>query len=314
MLFLFLVYLKEILSGLKRLLFFLLLVLSIPAQSQDSLAGEVNPARLRLVLITEGTVYAGTMIGLNSLWYQGQERSSFHFFNDSEEWLQMDKAGHAFTAYHVGRLGMETLRWSGVRERQAIWYGGSLGFFFLLSIEALDGFSAAWGASSADLISNAAGTALLIGQELAFKDQPLTMKFSYAPGKYPSYRPETLGENWYQEIIKDYNGQTYWASLNLHAAGILPGRPHWLNVAFGYGASGMTGGTMNPAVNDAGQAIPEFQRYRQYYLSLDVDLSRIRTRSKWLRTVLRTLNFVKVPFPALELNSKDGLRFHTIYY
>jgi hypothetical protein len=31
----------------------------------------------------------------------------FHFINDNAEWLQMDKAGHIYSSYHLGRLGLK---------------------------------------------------------------------------------------------------------------------------------------------------------------------------------------------------------------
>jgi hypothetical protein len=29
----------------------------------------------------------------------------FHFINDNAEWLQMDKAGHIYSSYHLGDWG-----------------------------------------------------------------------------------------------------------------------------------------------------------------------------------------------------------------
>ena len=65
-----------------------------------------KPKRLALVLGTETTIYGGLMVGLNSLWYKDFPKSDFHFFNDNNEWLQMDKVGHATTAYYVGKFGI----------------------------------------------------------------------------------------------------------------------------------------------------------------------------------------------------------------
>ena len=55
-------------------------------------------------------------------------------------------------------------------------------------------------------------------------------------------------------------------------------------------------------------------RVRQYYLSLDVDLTRIRTNSHLLKTIFDVLNVIKVPFPALEINSQGLVKFHSIYF
>jgi hypothetical protein len=49
----------------------------------------------------------GALVGLNQLWYADYARSDFHFINDNAEWLQMDKAGHIYSSYHLGRLGLK---------------------------------------------------------------------------------------------------------------------------------------------------------------------------------------------------------------
>ena len=58
----------------------------------------------------------------------------------------------------------------------------------------------------------------------------------------------------------------------------------------------------------------DFPRYQQYYLSLDVDFTRIKTRSPMLKTLFGLLNVIKVPAPAIEFNRVDGVRFHAIRF
>jgi hypothetical protein len=74
----------------------------------------------------------------------------------------------------------------------------------------------------------------------------------------------------------------------------------------------MLGGFENPdEVN--GVPMPEFDRYRQYYFSLDVDLTRIPTRSKFLRGVFNVLSFIKIPMPTVEFSEK-GTKFYPLYF
>lgn len=63
-----------------------------------------------------------------------------------------------------------------------------------------------------------------------------------------------------------------------------------------------------------GVEIPETQRYRQFLLSLDVDWSQINVKSKFLKVMFYGLNFVKVPFPAIEFNSKGHFKGYWIYF
>ncbi len=276
----------------------------------------LNKKRLTTVVAVEAGVYSATMVGLNQLWYKGVPKSSFHFFNDNNEWLQMDKMGHTMTSYYVGKAGYEVLRWSGVNEKKSTWYGGTLGLFLLSSVEIFDAYSADWGFSTGDMIANTTGSALFIGQQLAWHEQRVLLKYSFHTTGYPSVRPNLLGSNLNEQLLKDYNGQTYWLSANV--ASFLSEEtkfPKWLNFAVGYGADGMYGGHDNVFEKDGTtfdySATP---RTRQFYLSLDVDLTRIKTKSKFANTLLGAFGFIKFPFPALEINSNGTTKFKRIYF
>ena len=134
------------------------------------------------------------------------------------------------------------------------------------------------------------------------------LKYSFHRTSYAKQRPNTLGNGLAEEFLKDYNGQTYWLSANINSFFETESIPNWLNLAFGYGADGMLTGESND---------PQFldqQRTRQYYLSLDIDLTRIRTNSHLLKTLFDVFNLIKIPFPALEINSNGRIKWHYIYF
>jgi uncharacterized protein YfiM (DUF2279 family) len=271
---------------------------------QDSL----NPKRLKTVLALETIGYAGAMVGMYSLWYKDVPSSSFHTFNDNNEWNQMDKVGHGMTSYYVGKAGYEVLKWSGVSRKKSIWYGGTLGLFFLTSVEVFDGFSSDWGFSWGDIAFNAAGSGLFIGQQLAWNEQRVLLKYSFHQSDYWQIRPNVLGENLLQQSIKDYNGQTYWLSANIASfMGEDTKFPKWLNLAVGYGADGMIGAFNN-------NLYPNIKRKRQYYLSLDIDLTRIKTKSKFANTLLGAFGFIKFPLPTVEFNQGGITKFYGFYF
>jgi hypothetical protein len=283
------------------------------AQVDTTLTSDTyNAKRLKTLIGAGSLMYAGTFVALDHLWYRDYPRSSFHFYNDNRAWMQVDKAGHATTAYTLGRYGYEAMKWSGVNRRKAIWYGGSFGFLFLTTVEVLDGFSAEWGASPGDFTANALGSMLFIGQQLVFDEQKARLKYSFSRSGLAHYRSEQLGTGLREEAIKDYNGQTYWLSLQVNALYPNNKLPDWLCVSFGYGADGMLGGMHNNEVYLPNA--PLLTRVRQYYLSFDVDLERIPTKSRVLRAVLGTLNFVKIPFPALEYNKEQGFKWHSFFF
>lgn len=287
---------------------------SCVAQPSDSTV--FYPKRAWLVGSVGAVGSAGTLVGLSQLWYSEEPMQNFHFFNDDLDWLQMDKAGHTITAYNLGNLGIKALKWSGTKRKKAVWYGGMYGFFYLTSVEVLDGFSKEWGFSMGDMAANALGTGVVIAQELLWDEQRVRMKFSAGFTKYAAYRPDVLGSSAMERLLKDYNGQTYWLSAN--PAAWMKQKPNWfpgwLNLAVGYGVDGLTGGTENPTVSKTGQPLPYFPRQRQFYLSVDVDLTRIKTRSKVLKTCFELLSFIKIPAPAIELNSTGKLRGHWLHF
>lgn len=271
----------------------------------------LNKKRQNSVYITEAVLASGALIGLNQLWYADYPRSDFHFINDNAEWMQMDKLGHLYTSYHIGRFGAETLNWSGASKQNQLVYGAGLGFVFLTAVEVMDGFSEEWGASMGDVVANAAGTALYVSQELIWNEQRIIPKFSYHKTQYSNYRPDLLGSTTQEQILKDYNGQTYWFSVNLYSFAKKSKIPKWLNVAFGYGAEGMIGENevINPIIFPSKPL-----KFRQFYLSLDLDLTKINTKSHFLKTVFSVFNTVKIPAPTLEYSAQEGFKFHGLYF
>jgi hypothetical protein len=225
--------------------------------------------------------------------------------------MQMDKVGHLFSSYQIGRFGAEALNWSGTSKRNQLIYGASLGFVFLTAVEVMDGFSEEWGASIGDVVANASGTALYVSQELIWKEQRVIPKFSYHKTQYSNYRPDVLGSTFQEQIIKDYNGQTYWLSTNIYSFSKGSKIPKWINLAFGYGAGGMISGNYD---NNSLILVPKSEIYRQFYLSLDVDLTKIGTKSHFLKTIFSLLNTVKIPAPTIEYSPNRGFKFYALYF
>lgn len=220
----------------------------------------------------------------------------------------MDKLGHVFSSYQLGRIGANTLNWTGVGKRDQLLYGSTLGLGFLTAVEVMDGFSDEWGFSWSDMTANLAGTGLYVGQELLWQEQRLLLKYSFHQTRFAKQRPDKLGSSFSEEFLKDYNGQTYWLSANINSFLKTDYIPNWLNLAFGYGADGMLTGEPNDPL------FLNQNRIRQYYMSLDIDLSRIKTNSRVLKTIFDVFNVIKVPFPAIELNSKGRVKLHYFYF
>lgn len=269
------------------------------------------PDRAWLVGGSIGSIYAGSMVALYSTWYSDYPLGRFHVFNDANEWLQMDKLGHAGSAYYLSRWSSKLVRWTGVEERNSVWWGVGIGYAFLSTIEVLDGFAVPWGFSFSDMAANTAGVGLFATQELLWREQRISFKFSYMPTNLAEQRPSVLGESAQERLLKDYNGQTYWLSANIRQLSGWEQFPSWLNIAVGYGAQNMLTATAGQQVSGI-----SFQpaRYRQFYLSPDIDLTKIKTDKRWLKTVFEVFGFLKVPAPAIEFRKGRAPMVHGLYF
>ncbi len=112
------------------------------------------------------------------------------------------------------------------------------------------------------------------------------------------------------QVLKDYNGQTYWLSVNLWSFFKDSNIPRWLNVSVGYGANGLPEGSFDNST------IPRepIESYRQFFASVDVDLTKIRTNSDFLKTVFNIFNLIKIPAPSIEYRSNGDFKFHSLYF
>ena len=291
-----------------RYLIFVFLFFSFTLQAQIKLneLPQNFSQRKKNLLIVESSSYSLALVGLNQLWYKGYKKSSFHFINDNNSWLQMDKFGHLTTSYFVGVLGIKTYQWAGFSRKQSIWIGGLTGTFFQSAVEILDGFSEKWGASSGDLVANSLGSLLAISQQLYWDEQKILLKYSFNPSEISNTNPQLFGNNLIQKSLKDYNGQTYWLCFNFEdvfnsSSYFLP---KWLNLAFGYGANNM--------YSDAYSLSHELG-YRQFFLSLDINTDELNISNKFVKNLVNLFGFIKLPMPTLEY-SQGKLIFHNLYY
>ncbi len=295
--------------------FLLLVIISINANGQITNDPELlnpsrsfNPKRLTTVVISETALASVITIGLQYLWYKKYPKSHFHFFDDNDEWLQMDKMGHATTAYNVSAVQYNLMRWCGVNRTTSEWVGGATGLAYLLLIEIMDGFSAQWGFSKGDLAADIFGAAFFTGQQALWKEQKIQMRFSFHKSIFAKYNPGELGANFPQRLIKDYNAQSYWFSVNLHS--FLNKRinfPAWMNADLGYGAEGMTGAVTNPKeVN--GNPLPTFQRNRKFFFGIDGAFTKPGTIPfpSWI-------NIFRIPTPVIEFK-EHKIIFRPFYF
>jgi hypothetical protein len=286
----------------------------VEAQQPDTVAiHPVNKRILASALLTESAVYVAGMSYLQFVWYKDSKLVPFEFYDDSKGYLQIDKCGHAFAAYGESYVAYNWLRKAGLSRNKALLYGGPVGLIMQTPIEVFDGIYEGWGFSWSDMIANTAGCALLIGQELLFNEQVVRFKLSYSRSQISREAYGYLGDNALEGFFYDYNSHSFWLSMNANKLFMKDILPPWLNIAAGYSANGMLGEFSNKSYYH-GNKLPLYDRTRQFLISLDVDWEKIPTHSKLLKTVFSGLNFIKIPFPALEINSQGVFKGYWLYF
>jgi hypothetical protein len=281
----------------------------------------LNKARLGGVVGGSTALFAVAMVGLDRIWYEQYPRSKFHWFDDSQEWNQVDKCGHAFAPYFISVYTYNMLRWSGVKRVPAALSSGAIGFVFISSIEVLDGFSDKWGASGSDLAANFAGAALATIQFAFWDEQRIQLKYSlhlqdYPRGQLRTRANDLFGTSVGEKIIKDYNNINTWLCFNTSSFFKSQKHAKWLNIAIGYGAGNMYGGFDNTWTDKDGKFVDrnDVKRYRKFFISIDADLTKIKTTNRTGRMILAALNIIKLPFPAIEFNTLGQVVFHPIHF
>jgi len=269
-------------------------------------------------LVVSGLFVAQHIAQSQTIW---AETSKFKFQEDGNYALYLDKPGHVFSSYYASYFMTDAFLTSGLNYDTSMLLGGLMGFGYTLYIEILDGYGTNWGFSASDMIANTLGSGLYLAQNYVPFLQNFQMKFSYWPSEWHgdvSRKPHDF-------FVDDYSSQTFWLSMNLHD--ILPEEardywPDWLNVAMGYAARNLCDGadptldcsysTYSMLSDQYGGAI--FGQ-RRIILALDYDLQRIIPEGPhWLNWLVQTVNFVKLPAPAIEYSiEEDRVRFYLAY-
>ena len=297
----------------------------------------MNYKRFNSALVFSASTYSAFSVGLYNAWYRQFELTDFHFFDDWNEWNNMDKMGHFYTAYFQGVLCYKGAKWTGLREEKSILTGVILGTLFQSTIEIMDGFSEKWGFSVYDVAYNTAGVGAFVVQQKLWKEQRIQFKVSSYRRDYNKFansqvfsetgkeitslevRADVLfGNSFAERFLKDYNAQTLWASVNVHS--FLPSGtrfPRWLNVALGTGSENLFGGFENKWDGEfAAFRLDDniYPRYRQFFIGLDVDLTRLPINNYYWNTFLQIFNIFKIPGPAIEINTLGEIKFHLIHF
>jgi len=78
----------------------------------------------------------------------------------------------------------------------------------------------------------------------------------------------------------------------------------------------MLGGFENKWEDKDGNTITRYdvERLREFYIAPDIDLTKIKTKSKFLRSVFYVVNMIKVPAPTISWNSNGTCKIYAVFF
>jgi len=241
--------------------------------------------------------YCATLSALQFLWYGKDGMVPFHWFDDLDEWQQMDKIGHYLSTFHIARVIILTFWSNGIAKTKGAIVGGISGWLCISLYEWFDGHSPAYGASYYDIAANGLGALSAALQLWLYGQARILPQVSFHASPWAALRPNVLGQGASETWLKDYNGQTLWFLVNPHYLLGWKKWPHWLGISLGYGAEAMVYGRLFQ--NEAHGYHP----YRQWYISLSPDLTFLKTNSNtYIRRLSYFADIFHIPTPCLELN------------
>ncbi len=251
------------------------------------------------------------IIQKNSIW---SETGEFRFIEDGNYALYIDKVGHTYGAYLSSYCFTEMFLWSGFGYDLSYVLGSSFGVLYTLYVEIMDGFAAGWGFSPSDFYSNVVGSTFSLVQHYVPFLQNFNYKFAYIPANWHGELPREP----HSFFIDDYSSHTFYMSANIH--NMLPKDlkkywPDWLQLTFGVAVRNLCD-LQNPALNcdiTRGDVYDgHIVASPRYIIGLDYDLVKILPDgSPFWNWVKQTLNYVKLPAPAIEFGPET--RFYLMY-
>ncbi|HPD32744.1 MAG TPA: DUF2279 domain-containing protein [Candidatus Kapabacteria bacterium] len=247
----------------------------------------------------------------NSIW---KRVGKFHFAEDIQYALWVDKFGHFYGSYLIGGIFNEALLDCGFSYDISNILGGVLGLSYQTYVEILDGMSVDWGFSPTDFYSDVVGSAFFVAQKYVPFLQNFTPKYSYV-------NPKWIGEKDripHESFIDNYSAQNFWISINIRnifGGAVRDFLPSWLQISVGYAAYSMCNpgnGNCNPNISTP--INNDVWGNRKIIIALDYDFVKMLPDGppiwNWFK---QTLNYFKFPAPAVEFSFEGKTKFYFLY-
>jgi hypothetical protein len=265
---------------------------------------EVNRLRAGAVAAASTGALAGVYIYMQNVWWhETPTKFKIDHVKDYRYAKNVDKAGHFVGGVVTSELFGSAFRWAGVSKPRSLIYGAAISTAIQGMIEIKDGFAPTYGYSFGDLGAGAVGSFLPLLQYHVPATNAVKIKLSYY--RHNNYYFDGYP---YANVIDDYMNQTYWLSVSVNdwlPKGSRAERiwPDFLTVTGGWGVDETLNGYYIDGYITRKNAEEYIGRgHYEYYISLDVDWRKIiKQNTHFKRAVTYTLNYIKLPLPALRL-------------
>jgi len=268
------------------------------AAQNDSL--RLNKKR---VIIVGATLSSSLLLSYyyvqNSWWSEKQIPFHFDDGSDLRYALNVDKLGHFLGGLEAADAFSSSMKWAGMQEKQALWYGAFFGSGLQLAIEMKDGYAPYWGFSKWDLGLGMAGSLWPVFQYYDNNLGAIKFKFSYykhsnAYWDLEAERGKSASQIAWQD---DYPNQTYWATFDINHFIETSFWPEWLNVAIGFGLD---------ETQYLNQQNTKMGGNNEWYIALDYDIPKMlkRWKSPTAERIKYWLNYIHLPAPTIRISPK----------
>ena len=264
----------------------------------DSL--RVNKNRVLIVGSSISAAIGASYLYVQNSWWSNTQ-VPFHFDDgaDLTYALNVDKVGHFMGGLEAADIFSSSMKWAGLHDKKALWYGAVFGSGLQLAIEMKDAYAPYWGFSKWDLAMGSAGSFWPVAQSYNHDLKAINFKFSYYKQsniywELERQRGKEINKYAWQD---DYPNQTYWATVDINhfTEGHL--WPNWLNLAFGFGLDN----TQYLNENDS-----KIGGNNEWYIALDYDIPKML--KKWDspigKKVKHWLNYLHLPAPTIMVSPK----------
>ena len=247
---------------------------------------KVIPWRLTLLGVVGAGVFSGMHIYYKNTWWKDQRRF-FKFAEDGYYARNVDKISHIYTANFFTVSTAAAYEWTGISPKNSLLYGAITAMAYETYIEINDGFAPIWGFDWIDMGANIFGVLYPFFQEEAPVLKNFTFKWSFQP-KWLGHKVSSSND-----LLDDYTNMTFW--LGVSPKGLLP-----KNIAKHY--PGFLGFAFGLSIKNAGHTSGTQNAYREWFLALDYDITKLPGDTDFLKKLKKILNFYHFPSPAVRIS------------